>query len=107
MKRKKKALKPARGARAAGKSGMAGATPSALETDAQHELFERLRVLRKELADAEGVPPYVVFSDAALRGMCVALPRTDDEFLAVSGVGPVKLRRYGRAFLAEINGARR
>ena len=109
MKRKKKTLKvkPARGARAAGKSGMASAAPNTLETDDQHELFERLRVLRKELADAEGVPPYVVFSDAALRGMCVALPRTDDEFLAVSGVGPVKLRRYGRAFLAEINGARR
>ena len=41
-------------------------------------------------------------SDAALRGMCVALPRSDAEFLAVSGVGPVKLERYGRVFMDEI-----
>ncbi len=91
-------------ARAAGKAGSASGTsaPAVLETDAQRELFDRLRHLRKQLADAEGVPPYVVFSDAALRGMCVALPRTDDDFLAVSGVGPVKLQRYGKVFLAEI-----
>ena len=76
-----------------------------LETDEQRELFERLRVLRKSIADAEGVPPYVVFSDAALRGMRTSLPRTDEEFLAVSGVGPVKLERYGKAFLSEISRA--
>ena len=73
-----------------------------LETDEQRELFERLRVLRKSIADAEGVPPYVVFSDSALRGMCTARPLTPGEFLAVSGVGPAKLDRYGAAFLAEI-----
>ena len=83
----------------AGKSrGAAG-----LDTQEQRDLFERLRALRKRLADEEGVPPYVVFSDAALRGMCASLPRTDDEFLDVSGVGQVKLKRYGEAFLAEIN----
>lgn len=77
---------------------------SLLETDEQRELFERLRQLRKRLADEEGVPPYIVFSDAALRGMSAARPRTDDELLSISGVGPAKLQRYGKAFLAEING---
>lgn len=74
-----------------------------LETEEQRALFERLRALRKRLADAEGVPPYVVFSDAALRGMCASMPRDDADFLAVSGVGQVKLKRYGAAFLTEIN----
>ena len=67
------------------------------------ELFERLRVLRKRIADRMGKPPYGVFSDAALRDMCARLPRTDEEFLEVSGVGATKLTRYGDDFLAEIN----
>ena len=66
------------------------------------ELFERLRGLRKELADEANVPPYVVFSDAALRAMCRRRPATDEEFLAVPGVGQKKLERYGETFMAEI-----
>ena len=66
------------------------------------ELFERLRALRKELADEANVPPYVVFSDAALRAMCRRRPATDEEFLAVPGVGQKKLERYGKAFMGEI-----
>ena len=89
-----------RAKRAAGAAS--GTAPTVLETDVQRQLFECLRRLRKQLADEEAVPPYVVFSDAALRGMCVSLPRTDDEFLAVSGVGQVKLQRYGSAFMQEI-----
>ena len=65
-------------------------------------LFERLRALRKRIADEAGQPPYIVFSDAALRDMCVKMPRTPDEFLDVSGVGQTKLARYGDIFLAEI-----
>ena len=65
-------------------------------------LFERLRALRKRIADEAEVPPYIVFSDAALRDMCAKLPRTPDEFLDVSGVGEKKLARYGEAFLAAI-----
>ena len=65
-------------------------------------LFERLRALRKRIADEAGQPPYIVFSDAALRDMCVKMPRTPDEFLEVSGVGEKKLARYGDDFLAEI-----
>ncbi len=66
------------------------------------ELFERLRRLRKTIAEEEGVPPYIVFSDAALRDMSAALPTTDAEFLAVHGVGEKKLASYGERFLAEI-----
>jgi len=63
------------------------------------ELFERLRALRKRLADAEGVPAYIVFSDAVLRQMASRVPKSGAEMLALSGVGPVKLERYGEAFL--------
>lgn len=99
----KRVKKPARES-VGGRTAMKGVSKAAalLETDEQRELFERLRVLRKSIADAEGVPPYVVFSDSALRGMCAARPLTPGEFLAVSGVGPAKLDRYGAAFLAEI-----
>lgn len=70
--------------------------------DADPQLFERLRTLRKRLADEAGKPPYIVFSDAALRDMCAKRPSTDEEFLEVSGVGATKLARYGEAFLSEI-----
>jgi ATP-dependent DNA helicase RecQ len=63
------------------------------------ELFAELRALRKRLADAEGVPAYIVFSDAVLRHMTDRVPRTRSELLLVPGVGPVKLERYGEAFL--------
>jgi len=72
------------------------ATP---EADA---LFEKLRAVRKRLADAEGVPAYIVFSDAALRGMAARRPRSEGELLQISGVGPVKLERYGKAFLEAV-----
>jgi ATP-dependent DNA helicase RecQ len=65
-------------------------------------LFEKLRAVRKRLADAEGVPAYIVFSDAALRGMAARRPHSEGELLQVPGVGPVKLERYGAAFLAAL-----
>ena len=70
--------------------------------EGDEELFARLRALRKRLADEQGVPPYVVFSDATLRAMVRQRPANDEEFLAVSGVGKVKLERYGAEFLEEI-----
>ncbi|MGV3525437.1 MAG: DNA helicase RecQ [Candidatus Sericytochromatia bacterium] len=65
-------------------------------------LFERLRRVRKELADDAGVPPYVIFSDASLAEMAAAMPRTDAAMLAIHGVGANKLERYGGEFLSEI-----
>jgi ATP-dependent DNA helicase RecQ len=65
-------------------------------------LFEALRDLRRRLSDERGVPAYVVFSDATLLEMTAAKPTNDAEFLAVSGVGPAKLERYGAQFLTVI-----
>jgi ATP-dependent DNA helicase RecQ len=63
------------------------------------ELFQHLRATRRSLADAEGVPAYIVFSDAVLARMAAARPVDEVGLLAVSGVGPAKLARYGAAFL--------
>jgi ATP-dependent DNA helicase RecQ len=67
-----------------------------------NELFEILRKLRLSIAQKDGKPPYVVFSDASLHDMVKQLPTTDDEFLGVSGVGKAKLASYGYAFMKEI-----
>jgi ATP-dependent DNA helicase RecQ len=72
------------------------------ETPVDHERFERLRATRKRLADAEGVPAYIIFSDAVLRHMAVLVPQTPAQLLAIPGIGPVKLERYGEAFLATL-----
>jgi ATP-dependent DNA helicase RecQ len=85
-----------RSARAAGLAG--------LEVD--EDLFERLRGLRKRLADEQRVPAYVVFSDATLAEMAARKPRTETELLEIGGVGQTKLARYGDAFLDVIAGAR-
>jgi ATP-dependent DNA helicase RecQ len=62
-------------------------------------VFERLRALRRQLAERENVPAYVVFNDAVLRELSRRLPSNEAEFLAIPGVGPAKLKRYGTAFL--------
>lgn len=61
--------------------------------------WERLRQFRKELADAEGVPPYIIFHDATLREMLHARPTTLDAMATVPGIGQAKLERYGEPFL--------
>jgi ATP-dependent DNA helicase RecQ len=78
------------------KPRLRGAAPVEVTNPA---LFAELRALRKRLADAEGVPAYIVFSDAVLRHMADRVPKTKSELLLVPGVGPVKLERYGDAFL--------
>jgi ATP-dependent DNA helicase RecQ len=65
-------------------------------------LFEALRSLRKTLAESRGVPPYVIFGDATLVDLCRQRPTTPAEFLAINGVGAVKLERFGDAFLGAI-----
>jgi ATP-dependent DNA helicase RecQ len=66
------------------------------------ELFQRLRALRRRLADEQSVPAYVVFSDASLRDMVMRQPRSEAEFGLVHGVGSAKSDRYGSRFVAEI-----
>ena len=63
------------------------------------KLFAKLRALRKELADADDVPPYVVFNDKTLAEMAQIMPTSDAEFLQVSGVGFTKLTKYGAEFM--------
>ena len=65
-------------------------------------LFERLRALRKRLADENGLPPYVVFHDSTLREMAEHLPLDLDQFAALPGVGQAKLARYGEQFIAAV-----
>ncbi|ADH86792.1 DNA helicase RecQ [Desulfurivibrio alkaliphilus] len=87
---------------AGGKSGRAGKGPAGLAA-ADREIFEQLRRLRKEIADQDGVPPFVVFSDAALVAMATQQPKDDKEFLQIHGVGQYKLERYGERFLNAIS----
>ncbi len=65
------------------------------------ELFERLRALRRKLADERSVPAYIVFSDRSLEDMATHRPQSAAQFLLVHGVGQRKLAEYGAAFLAE------
>lgn len=71
-------------------------------TDDDERLFEQLRSLRRDIAQEIGKPPYIVFSDKALRDMCVKRPTTPEAFLEVNGVGENKLRQYGDRFLGVI-----
>ncbi|HZO92199.1 MAG TPA: DNA helicase RecQ [Candidatus Baltobacteraceae bacterium] len=68
------------------------------------DLFARLRTLRREIAGERDVPPYVVFSDAVLRAMARAIPRTPAQLRAISGVGEKKLADFGARFLEAIAG---
>ncbi|CCH51120.1 ATP-dependent DNA helicase RecQ [Fibrisoma limi BUZ 3] len=75
------------------------------KTETQRDdLFERLRVLRKKLADEQNVPPYVIFTDTTLEDMARQRPTTPDALRNVSGVGERKLQLFGKQFLDEIVG---
>ena len=67
-------------------------------------LLDELKALRLEIANENKVPAYVIFSDSALTDMCMKLPANEEEFLNISGVGQVKLQRYGERFLKAISG---
>ena len=77
-------------------------TPSAGDLVHDETLFNRLRQLRKAVADAQDVPAYVVFSDVALRQMAREYPTNEREFLQISGVGNRKLQEFGTTFLDAI-----
>jgi len=67
--------------------------------DYDTERFEKLRQLRTEMAQAQGVPPYIIFSDKTLKDMSVKLPQSKEAMLEVHGIGEVKYERYGEQFL--------
>jgi ATP-dependent DNA helicase RecQ len=72
------------------------------EISCDEVLFDRLRHLRKKLADERDVPAYIVFSDVSLRQMARNYPASEGEFARISGVGEKKLREFGEIFLGEI-----
>ncbi|MDR0553531.1 MAG: DNA helicase RecQ [Treponema sp.] len=77
-------------------------TGKLIEPSMDDTLFDRLKDLRNRLAQEAQVPSYIIFSDASLRDMCRKLPVNEEEFLAVSGVGSVKLEKYGELFTSLI-----
>ena len=79
-----------------------GKKPASGVTEETEDLFAALKALRFRLAQEEGVPAYIVFSNATLADMAAKAPRDMTAFLDVAGVGEVKAERYGRAFLDEI-----
>jgi ATP-dependent DNA helicase RecQ len=72
------------------------------ELEYNHALFALLRAKRKQLADADGVPPYVIFSDRTLVEMAAYYPQSKESLLGMSGVGQVKLDKFGDLFLQVI-----
>ena len=78
------------------------AVGSYVPDDGDEALFQKLRALRLDIARELGKPPYIVFSDKTLRDMVRVKPITDDQFLAVNGVGENKLKQYGERFMAAI-----
>jgi ATP-dependent DNA helicase RecQ len=87
----------------AGKAAKAGASTAAGAASAGGSaLFEHLRALRKELANEQGLPPYVIFHDATLREMAERRPISLDQFAKLRGVGQGKLIRYGERFIAAV-----
>jgi ATP-dependent DNA helicase RecQ len=95
------ALPPSKGG---SRSKRSRAAAPAGTTAVDQGLFERLRRLRRLLAEAQRVPPYVIFTDATLRELSSARPSTLDALLEVKGVGERQRKRYGPAFLAVIAG---
>ena len=72
--------------------------------DYDTEIFEKLRLFRMEMAQEQGVPPYIIFSDKTLKEMSVVLPQTKERMLEIHGIGEVKFKRYGPEFLTAIQG---
>jgi len=77
-------------------------TKTPLPDDINVALWEALRECRRELAEEQSVPPYVIFHDSTLVEMCSVAPKTLDAFSKLSGVGERKLMKYGEAFIAVI-----
>jgi ATP-dependent DNA helicase RecQ len=79
-------------------------TKTFLSSDIDEMLWEALRECRRELAEVQGIPPYIIFHDRTLQEMCITVPQTMAQFSQLGGVGERKLEKYGPDFLAVING---
>ncbi len=79
--------------------------PGTRKEEPTDPLFLRLKALRREIADREGIAPYMIFSDATLRAMATTRPETDAAFLSIKGVGAAKLERFGPTFMAALTPA--
>jgi len=66
------------------------------------QLFNRLKQVRQNIASVQSLPAYIIFSDSSLREMCSKLPTTKNEFIKISGVGEIKMEKYGETFMKEI-----
>ena len=66
-------------------------------------LFEKLRTLRKQIANERNFPPFIIFGDVSLREMSLYFPKNRDEFLRINGVGQQKLNDFGESFLKVVN----
>ncbi|MFP7492654.1 DNA helicase RecQ [Terribacillus saccharophilus] len=77
---------------------IAKATETA-EADYDEALFQELRELRREIAQSEGLPPYVIFSDATLKELCRYIPHSQSEMLKIKGIGEKRMEQYGEQFL--------
>jgi ATP-dependent DNA helicase RecQ len=97
--------KPAGAAAQPIRRGVADTAPEAPAVAGHEALFERLRALRKRLADQLGLPPYVIFHDATLRAMAARRPQDLRVFAELPGVGEAKLARYGEQFIAALREA--
>jgi len=84
------------------KPGAAKQTKTPLPSDIDISLWEALRDCRRELAEKQGVPPYVIFHDRTLQEMCSVLPQNLTQFGRITGVGERKLQKYGAVFLQVI-----
>src|SRR5699024_2762286 len=76
--------------------------PTTGEADYDEQLFSILRTLRKEMADRDNVPPYVLFSDMTLKECCRYFPETKEDMLDIKGIGEKKFETYGPPFLEKI-----
>ncbi len=92
-------IKISRSKSSGGSKGRPSATGDVTLDEQGEDTFQLLRALRKELADRDRVPAYIVFNDRVLREMVARAPKTESQLLDVPGVGPAKLERYGAEFL--------
>jgi ATP-dependent DNA helicase RecQ len=84
-------------------SGRDNSPPASLTSSVDPQLFERLRQLRKELAEEEGVAPFVIFHDKTLRTIAGHKPVTLSALMEIPGIGEIKVERYGRRVLGIVN----